>query len=300
MTAEAAPLPVPASVLFLRMRGFADELPSTQTTRRERLAAAVEALLSAWDGERRVVLEAPDGLAIVGEVEPAAALASAELAARAADAQLGIALHHGPVRALQDGAGARVMGDGIETAAALAGFTASRPIVASQAFREALALHAPRLADQLQPAGEQVDERLRPHALYVFDPEPARRRTVRRNLLAAGGVIALLGAGWAGRVGREHYAQAHRPAVIVLDIRPAGEVFVDGDPKGTAPPLMRLSLPAGPHTIEVRNGRFKPMLMEVQLQPGEELQLQHVFTAPPPARRGRAKEPSLLERFKFW
>ena len=65
MTAEAAPLPVPASVLFLRLRGFADDLPSTQKTRRERLAAAVQALLPAWEGDRRVVLEAPDGLALV-------------------------------------------------------------------------------------------------------------------------------------------------------------------------------------------------------------------------------------------
>lgn len=296
MTADADLQPVSASVLFLRMRGFADDLPSTQKTRRERLAVAVEGLLPAWDEERRVVLEAPDGLAIVGEVEPAAALAGAELAARGADGQLGIALHHGPVRALQDETGVRVMGDGIETAAALAGFTAGRPIVASQAFREALALQSAQLAQQLQPAGEQVDERLRPHALYVFDPEPARRRAGRRNLLAAGGVLALLGAGWAGRIGREHFAQARRPAVIVLDVRPTGEVFVDGEPKGSAPPLVRLSVPAGPHTIEVRNGRFKPLLMDVQLEPGEEMQLRHVFTAPQPARR----RPGLLDRFKFW
>jgi hypothetical protein len=307
MTAESGPLPVPASVLFLRMRGFAEDLPSTQKTRRERLAAAVQALLSAWDNEHRVVLDAPDGLAIVGEVEPSKALAGAKLVAeRGADANLGIGLHHGPVRALQDGAGSRVVGDGIATAAALAGFAATQPIVASQAFREALALRAPRLAEDLEPAGEQVDERLRPHALYVFDPKPARHRAVRRNVVAGAGVLVLLGAGWAGRVLREHYEEARRPAVLLLDVRPFGEVFVDGEPKGSAPPLVRLSLPAGPHSIEVRNGRLKPLRMQVQLRPGEEMQLKHVFVAPPPpppppARRAKPKEqPGLLDRFKFW
>jgi hypothetical protein len=301
MTTESGPLPVPASVLFLRMRGFADDLPSTQKTRRERLAGLVQALLAAWDNEHRVVLDAPDGLAIVGEVEPAKALAGAKLVAeQGADANLGIGLHHGPVRALQDGS--RIVGDGIDTAAALAGFATTQPIVASQAFREALALRAPRLAEDLEPAGEQVDERLRPHALYVFDPQPARHRDVRRNVVAGAGVLVLLGVGWAGRVLREHYAEARRPAVILLDVRPFGEVFVDGDAKGSSPPLVRLSLPAGPHVIEVRNGRLRPLHMQVLLQPGEEMQLKHVFTAPAqPARRARPKEqPGVLDRFKFW
>jgi len=301
MTAESGPLPVPASVLFLRMRGFADDLPSTQKSRRERLAAVVKALLAAWDNEHRVVLDAPDGVAIVGEVEPAKALAGAQLVAeQGADANLGIGLHHGPVRALQDGS--RVVGDGIDTAAVLAGFAASQPIVASQAFREALALRAPRLAEDLEPAGEQVDERLRPHALYVFDPQPARHRAVRRKVVAGAGVMVLIGAGWAGRVLRERYEEARRPAVILLDVRPFGEVFVDGDAKGSSPPLVRLSLPAGPHTIEVRNGRLRPLHMQVLLQPGEEMQLKHVFAAAPPAaRRARPKEqPGLLDRFKFW
>ena len=68
-----------------------------------------------------------------------------------------------------------------------------------------------------------------------------------------------------------------------------------------APPLVRLSVPPGPHIIEVRNGRFKPLSMQVHLQPGEEMHLKHVFAAPPaPARRARPKEPGVLDRFKFW
>jgi hypothetical protein len=123
-------------------------------------------------------------------------------------------------------------------------------------------------------------------------------------VVAGAGVLVLLGAGWAGRVLREQYAEAHRPAILLLDVRPFGEVFVDGEPKGSAPPLVRLSLPAGQHSIEVRNGRLKPLRMQVQLKPGEELQLKHVFVAPPPpppSRRAKPKEqPGLLDRFKFW
>jgi hypothetical protein len=92
--------------------------------------------------------------------------------------------------------------------------------------------------------------------------------------------------------------------VLYLDIKPAGELFVDGEAKGSTPPLVRLSLPPGPHTIEVRSGRARPLQTQVTLQPGEEMQLKHVFVAPPSPRRPRAQpqkeQPGLLDRFKFW
>jgi hypothetical protein len=298
--------PFPASVLFLRLRGFGEDLPSEQTRRRERLAATVKAALAPWDSDSRIVLEAPDGLAIVGDVEPASALESARLAAGpGGDPKIGIGLHHGPVCAVREDGQTRVVGDGIETAAALAGFSASHPIVASQSFRAALALRSPRQAEELQPAGEQVDERLRAHPLYVFDPDPARQQATRRNALALSGILVLLGAGWAARVARERYEEARRPAVIVLDIKPSGELFVDGEAKGSTPPLVRLSLPPGPHSIEVRSGRSRPLQVQLKLQPGEEVQLKHAF-APAPARWPRPQaqpqkeQPGLLERFRFW
>jgi len=52
-------------------------------------------------------------------------------------------------------------------------------------------------------------------------------------------------------------------------------------------------IPPGAHSIEVLNGCFKPLRMEVQLQPGEEMELKHVFGEPP-------HKPGLLQRFKFW
>jgi len=305
MSATAAPLPMAASVLFLRMHAFAHAEAPERASRREQLQAVLEAALPPWDAARRVVLEAPDGLAVVGDIDPAIALRAAQLAAdHGADGSLGIALHHGPVRVIADNAGdTRVVGDGVDTAGALAGFSTGHPVVASQAFRAALAACSPRLAQELRPAGEQVDERLRPHALFVFDPAPAQAIARRRRVIGLAGLGVLLAAGWGVREARERYAFAHRPATLVLDIRPTGEVFVDGATKGMAPPLARLSLPPGPHTIEVRNGRFKPVHMEVMLQPGEELQVTHAFVAPPVRRarpQPRREQPGPLDRFKFW
>ena len=54
--------------------------------------------------------------------------------------------------------------------------------------------------------------------------------------------------------------------------------------------MLDLKLPPGPHSIEVRSGRFQPLRLEVQLQPGEEMQLRHVFAAPTAPRRARPKE----------
>ena len=311
MTSESAPLAVPASVLFLRLRGWGENLPSEQSRRRTELASTLRAALAAWAEDRRVVLEANDGLAVVGAADPAIALKAARLAAHASkDSGLGIGLHHGPVRATGDSSGeVRVQGEGVETAAALAGFSAEHPLVASQAFRDALAVGSPRQAANLRDAGEVLDERLRAHTLFVLDPLPARRRAVRRVITGVLGLALLLTAGLAGRQARERYEEAHRPAMLVLDIRPGGEVFVDGESRGNAPPIVRLSLPPGMHLVEVRNAKAPPLRTEVQLQPGELMELKHVFAPPPPPRKARpqAKPPGpgeridrFIDRYKWW
>jgi serine/threonine-protein kinase len=41
---------------------------------------------------------------------------------------------------------------------------------------------------------------------------------------------------------------------VAVAVTPWGEVFVDGKSKGVAPPLSRLSLPVGAHSVEIRNG----------------------------------------------
>jgi hypothetical protein len=288
MTAEPGQIPVATSVLSLRLRGFADD-PASQAGRREQLVATARKAVMAWDGDRRVVLEAPDGLAFVGHVPPSVALDAASIVARdAGDGALGIGLHHGPIELVQDGDTARLRGEGLDMAGALANVSDSRAIVASQAFREALVATAPRQAGDLRPAGEIVDDQLRKHSIFVFDAEAARSRALRRNVLAGSGLVLLLGAGWGVRIAREMQEAARRPGIIHLDIKPAGEVFVDGQSFGATPPVVDLKLPPGPHSIEVRSGRFPPLRLDVQLQAGEEMQLKHQFAAPAaPPRRAR-------------
>lgn len=301
MTADSGQATVAASVLSLRMRDFPDDA-AQQANRREQLVATARKAVARWSEDRRVVLETPDGLAFVGDIPPSVALQAASIAARdAGQDALGIALHHGPVQVVQDGDMPRVRGEGVDTASVLAGFNGSHAIVASQSFRDRIAALAPRAVEHLRPAGEMVDEQLRKHPIFVFDADAARERAMRRNLLAGGGLLLVLGGGWAARVARQRYEAARRPAIIHLDIKPSGEVFIDGQLQGTTPPMVDLKLPAGAHTIEVRSGRFPPLRLQVQLQPGEELQLKHAFAAPPPPRRPRARDkeqPSLVDQIK--
>jgi hypothetical protein len=302
MTGGPGRNPVAASVLSLRMRGVGEE-PSQQSDWREQLLATAKKALAGWDPGRRVVLESPDGLAFVGDVPPSVAVQAAGAAAReAADGSLGIGLHHGPVHVVQEGASVRVMGEGVETASALAGFGGTHAVVASQSFRDALAAGSPREAQDFRPAGDMVDDELRKHPIFVFDAGAARERAMRRNVLAASGLVLLLGAGWATRIARERYKAARRPAVIHLDVKPTGAVYIDGQMKGTTPPMQELQVPPGPHTIEVRSGRYPPLRLDVRLEAGEALQIRHEFATPAaPPRRIRPKDadqPNLIEQLK--
>ncbi len=250
-----------ASILFLRwQQGDTLSLDAL-------LVKRLNAALRGWDAARRLVLQAPGGLVIAGTVPPSVAMAAARRVAQDKELPaLRTGLHVGELRITEDRAvQARVAGVALHAAAAAAEDAGKDRVGVTPAFREALAAQSDRS---------------------------------RRSLLATSGLVVLLAAGFAAREAREQY-EARRPAVIMLDVRPWGDVFVDGEPKGRTPPLVSLSVPPGAHVIEVRNGRLKPLRMEMHLQPGEELQLRHVFAQPAPQRSPR-KEPGVLDRFKFW
>jgi eukaryotic-like serine/threonine-protein kinase len=73
-------------------------------------------------------------------------------------------------------------------------------------------------------------------------------------------------------------AAAARTATLHLAISPWGQVEVDGEPVGTAPPLSQLALSEGAHSIVVRNADFAPYRATVQVQAGQSLTLRHRFT----------------------
>lgn len=65
--------------------------------------------------------------------------------------------------------------------------------------------------------------------------------------------------------------------VVHIAVVPWGEVYVDGAARGMAPPLLQLTLPAGPHTIEVRNGDRPPYVAQVEVAPDRPQRIAHRF-----------------------
>jgi serine/threonine-protein kinase len=64
---------------------------------------------------------------------------------------------------------------------------------------------------------------------------------------------------------------------VVVAVTPWGEVVVDGRVQGVSPPLTQVTLPPGTHTIEIRNGSSPPFVAQVEVKPGEKIQVQHRF-----------------------
>jgi serine/threonine-protein kinase len=75
----------------------------------------------------------------------------------------------------------------------------------------------------------------------------------------------------------QYRATAGPTALVVLAISPWGEVLVDGKMVGVSPPMAELELSPGKHTIEVRNGPFKPYQTDVDLGPNETTRIKHKF-----------------------
>ncbi len=64
---------------------------------------------------------------------------------------------------------------------------------------------------------------------------------------------------------------------INIAISPWGEVEVDGTGAGTTPPLSRLELPSGQHTITVRNADFPPYTQRVTVDAERPVTVRHRF-----------------------
>jgi hypothetical protein len=93
-----------------------------------------------------------------------------------------------------------------------------------------------------------------------------------RRLAIAGaivGVAILAGVGW--RLLRSS------PAVLTLDVKPRGEIFVDGVSRGQIPPLTEVEILPGDHVVEIRSPGFVPLELRLKLQAGERMTISHTF-----------------------
>ena len=296
-----------ASVVFLKIPQFAQNPVAEQVRLKDRLEGKVAAALDGLPEAQRIVLEAPDGAAVVVLGDPAAALRVARRSSAGGDGvPVAAGISHGPVRVAEGGVSALVLGDGLAVADAVAGLATQGRVAATREFRDALARTAPAQAWHLAPAGMQNDARERSHELYLADEKTAahrRRRMVVALAAAFAGIVAL------GVVARMGIEDARGPAAVTtaaqsgkrveparpappaappalatlrLEIRPQGEVLIDGVAKGKSPPLVSLQVPPGRHRIEVRRPGASALVLQVDAGPGEELTIKHSFPAPPP------------------
>ena len=252
-----------------------------QARLRAQLEAALAVSLDEFPAKSRIVLDAPDGVAVVVLDDPAAALDIAQRCSRvtAAGVPIAIAINHGAVRPAPDDEGLQgLIGDAIGTAAAIAHFAGAGRLIVSRTFRDALAAAAPHRAVCLRPAGVFTDANVRTHEVLSPDSTiPGRRRKV----LAAVGAIAMVGFAASAVVFREDIRRevyAGYPGVLAFDIYPDGDVFVDGMPRGKSPPLAELRLDPGRHIIEVRKKGYSSHRYEVELRPGRVTNVELAFT----------------------
>ncbi len=64
---------------------------------------------------------------------------------------------------------------------------------------------------------------------------------------------------------------------VNIAVSPWGHVEVNGNPAGTAPPLSKLTLPEGRHTITLRNDAFAPHSVTIQVSPDQPVTVRHKF-----------------------
>ena len=285
-----------ASVVCVALADFFHRPVAEQARLKARLEGLIARAIEPLADADRIVADTADGAALIVLAPPVNALLLARRTRRAAreggePLPVRVGISHGPIGVSTDASGeVQLIGDGIAAGASITPFAEPGQVIASRAFRDALAAGDEERAARLRPAGTVTDASLRAHELFAFapaadtDPTEVAAPPRRRLLLAAGLSIAgLLGSGLIVRGLRQAAARAKRPGTIMLAITPWGEVRVDGEARGRSPPLKRVEVSPGKHTIELRHPQNAPLTLEVDLSPGEELTVRHAFSAPRPA-----------------
>jgi len=296
MSSESDSFSPLVSVVFLGIADFTRKPVNEQARLRAQIDAAVSAGIAGLREEDRVVLDAPDGAAIVvlGNLPGALQAAQRALATRI-DVPLGVGINYGPV-ALATGVynDSLLKGDSIEAAGIIAGFAPPNGLLVSRAYRDALTAEAPHLAEELHAAGIFTDARIRSHELFSLDSAALRATGRRQLLLGALACVTILALGVGARSALQSLVESRQPAWLQFDIRPPGEILVDGVLKGKTPALSRLPVPPGAHTIEIRSGKYPPHVLQVDLSPGEQMLVKHSFPVPAQKRQ------TLTDRLKSW
>jgi serine/threonine-protein kinase len=124
----------------------------------------------------------------------------------------------------------------------------------------------PALAETASSATVQAEDT--PPAAVEPEPAPAAAPRERRAAPAPAP---------ARPVARATAAAPLATGEVVLAISPWGQVEVNGAPAGIAPPLNRLTLTEGRHTITIRNDEFPPHRVTITVTPGQPVTVRHKF-----------------------
>jgi len=79
------------------------------------------------------------------------------------------------------------------------------------------------------------------------------------------------------KAGEPPKAGAVPPATVFLDIKPWGEIYVNGKPQGVSPPKKFIKLDPGKYKIEFRNTTFPAHAETVDVKARDEITLRHRF-----------------------
>ena len=186
-----------ASVVFLKIQDFARRSATEQARLRAQLQAVVAVTSAEIPPAGRVMLDSADGAAIVVLDDPRAALRLAErsLSATVAGLPISAGLNFGALQLAGRKGAEGIAGDGSAVAAAVAAFAPAARLLASRAFRNALASAAPGREASLAPAGTMTDPGLRAHELFKPDEKAPARRSLRYTAAAAVLAVVLVTGG---------------------------------------------------------------------------------------------------------
>ncbi|HSW14366.1 MAG TPA: hypothetical protein VLI06_16080 [Solimonas sp.] len=266
-----------ASVLYLRLDSLAEQPDAEQDRLRALLDAVVGRALQPLPLADRLVLDGSDGLVVVVLANPLGALSAAERSLQnSSGLPLAIGIGQGLVEAVAaKGSTAGIGGDGIAIAGAAAASAVPGQLLVTTGFREALAEQAPEREALLRPAGLTVEAAAQQYDLHTPGPRSAVQRRGKVLQLAAGMALLLLVLAGVMRSGA-----FLKPATLAFEVNPSGKVYVDGEIQGATPPLRKLEVRPGRHRIEVRHTEHPPMLLDVDLKPGQRMVVRHQFAAP--------------------
>jgi hypothetical protein len=191
---EVEDLPVQSSVVLLRIHDFARRPVAEQARLSAQLDTVLAMLLPDIPERSRLVMSGNGSAAVAVLDNAPAALAFAERALRAYDANLGlcIGIDHGPVEVLNSETSEDLAGDGVATASVLAASSPNSGLLVTQNFRTALAYASPGAESALVPAISLSDAGLRTYQAYSLDRMATRRRRRNFQLIAFATACSLL------------------------------------------------------------------------------------------------------------